>query len=168
MNICCSQGVTVEGFRNEVKKKGTNDYNTEEHIFSKIRLIANEELDLWPGALLEGFFGKLETIALLPSDEKAAAYDKLTKKLTKFFDALPLTTFSREDLTKKLSDLLSLPVWKHRYELYAAWILTTIDLALANDDTELHHDNGTLALLFRPTHIMSITTAKVSWNFGPK
>jgi hypothetical protein len=59
----------------------------------------------------------------------------------------------------ELEALLSLPLWKHRSELYSVWIATEIIQALADHDIEIHHDHGVIEFPFTPTDIATIHSA---------
>jgi hypothetical protein len=57
---------------------------------------------------------------------------------------------------ESLTEALSLPIWKKRYELYSAWIFTRFLAALPGHDIELHHEDGCLRFAFRETLLATV------------
>ncbi|GAB2472190.1 hypothetical protein [Jatrophihabitans fulvus] len=70
--------------------------------------------------------------------------------------AIPREKIFDRRRVKELTDVLGLPVWKFRYELYSAWLLTLIVDALTPDRVAVHVANGRLAFSFAGTHLASI------------
>lgn len=56
-----------------------------------------------------------------------------------------------ERLVEELTDVLSLPVWGRRHELYSAWVASQIDQALERSRLEFVVTGGALRFPFRPT-----------------
>jgi hypothetical protein len=71
-------------------------------------------------------------------------------------DKLPTRKFLIDASINGLDSVLSLPIWKQRYELYSVWIATEIIKALAGHDIEIHHDNGQIRFDFKETLIATI------------
>jgi hypothetical protein len=66
----------------------------------------------------------------------------------------------REQRVQELFELLSLPVWGRRHELYSAWLLTLILDALPEEDVVVHVSNGRLVFAFSGTHVASVNSGK--------
>lgn len=64
-----------------------------------------------------------------------------------------------EALVADVTDLLSLPSWGRRHELYSAWISSQLDEALAPDRAEFRVVDGVLRFPFAATHLADITVA---------
>jgi hypothetical protein len=95
-----------------------------------------------------------------------AAYDQATKKqqaqvrteLSTFFENHRRRRMKQDIDISDLEQILSLPIWKKRYELYSAWIVTLLLKALEGHAIELEHDNGRISFSFRETlmaHVLS-------------
>lgn len=80
--------------------------------------------------------------------------------LNAFISKYPRVPLEMEIELSDFDSILSLPIWKKRYELYSVWIATEIIKALHGHDIELHHDNGQIAFAFRETLIATIHSAK--------
>ncbi|MCD9576245.1 hypothetical protein [Flavobacterium soyae] len=159
---CRMYGTTVKDFRNAVRSSPKSSINRDDNLLADKWLLYYAELDYWPKIFLEQLFGKIQEIKNLHIAEHNAAFDKFSEKLDEFLSSLNQNrkTVKRKQLTEKLLDLLSLPIWKYRYELYAVWILTVIDRVFTDYEVDLHHEEGKLALLFKETHIATIKTAR--------
>ncbi len=58
----------------------------------------------------------------------------------------------------QLEKLLSLPAWKHRYDLYAVWVATAVLGALPDHPLEIHTDRGALPFAFKPHLLATVET----------
>ena len=58
-----------------------------------------------------------------------------------------------------IEQILSLPIWKRRYELYSAWVLTRMLASLVGHQIELHHEGGKISFAFRETLMASIVSS---------
>ena len=58
-----------------------------------------------------------------------------------------------------LESVLSLPIWKKRYELYSVWIATEIIRALEGHDVKIHHDNGRMDFGFHETEVATVRSS---------
>lgn len=114
------------------------------------------EMDNWAANMITSMYSTVEHLKSEPASAPENAAE-LTKALTSFFKDMPETEI--EDTIKELVDLLNLPVWKKRYELYSTWILSGLDKVFLGYNRTLHHDKGVLLLRFKGTHLMTISTA---------
>ncbi|OJW32095.1 MAG: hypothetical protein BGO54_16915 [Sphingobacteriales bacterium 46-32] len=114
------------------------------------------ESDFWPGTFLDMMFLTLEDIEVLPDIERQKEYEQLGKKLEMYLNTLPIQQHETDVFLKELIDLLNLPVWKRRYELYAAWVLTLIDKSFTSMSTVFHSVDEKLILSFRATHLATV------------
>jgi hypothetical protein len=55
-----------------------------------------------------------------------------------------------------LDDVLSLPVWQRRHELYAVWVASLITRTLGPLGVDFHCPGGVLSFPFKATHLASI------------
>ena len=113
--------------------------------------IAQSETDFW----LRSHVGYLANIRQLPDDE----VQKLAAKAVEKFAPFPRRRVPGRIEVKDLERLLSLPVWKQRYETYGVWIATRIVASLDDHDVVVHSDNGELKFAFGEARIADIETA---------
>ena len=117
------------------------------------------ESDRWTAFMVEAIFGRVEYINRLKGTEKNKAANELHQSLENYFDGLPTSEKELEDLVEDLTELLNLPIWKKRYELYSTWVMAAMDQALTTYNREVHHLNGVLRFNFSPTRLMTVQSA---------
>jgi hypothetical protein len=59
-------------------------------------------------------------------------------------------------LNQRLVELLSLPLWKLRYDLYSSWVATRVAQAFVDKPVRLHSSNGRLVFSFSGTHLGTV------------
>lgn len=94
-----------------------------------------------------------EGIRRVPKSERALASAAIVSEVAALFRELPLVTEEQPDFRMVLQDILDLPIWSHRHELYSAWVLTRIDDALQAHVPIVHHHDGVLRFDFKATHL---------------
>jgi len=114
--------------------------------------------DRWPESMLKGVFGFVENLLSVPPNKRLEEADHIIGELQELFSSLPRWEGRRESLIKELLELLNLPIWKKRHELYQTWVLTQIDKALKDYQRTIHHVDGRLILSFSGTHIGAVET----------
>jgi hypothetical protein len=113
--------------------------------------IAQSETDFW----LRSHIGYLANIRRQPELELIEVASKLVEQFAMF----PRRRIPGKIEVKQLERLLSLPVWKQRYETYGVWIATRIIESLDDHMVLLRSDNGELKLAFSEARIADIETA---------
>lgn len=113
--------------------------------------IAQSETDYW----LRSHVGYLANIRLLPEMELQELAAKVAEKLAPF----PRRRIPGKIDVKNMERLLSLPVWKQRYETYGVWIATQIVGSLVDHDVVILSDNNELKFAFGEARIAEIKTA---------
>ena len=116
--------------------------------------------DRWPESMLRGLFGSIEKLIEIPKAERMVEAQPIIQQIQELFSTLPRWEGEREVLIKELLELLNLPIWNRRHELYQTWVLTQIDKATENYQRTIHHVNGALILRFSGTHVGTIETEK--------
>ena len=58
-----------------------------------------------------------------------------------------------------LESVLSLPIWKKRYELFAVWVAAEIIRTLEEFEVKLHHDDGRMEFGFREAKVASLMSS---------
>ncbi|MFM9329897.1 hypothetical protein [Paenibacillus mesotrionivorans] len=72
--------------------------------------------------------------------------------MSSLLERIPRTLRNKSMLTRELLSFLELPVWKKRYDLYAAWISTQIMIAMDPNMTYIH-ENGVVTFSFSRNHL---------------
>ncbi|NQX56850.1 hypothetical protein HQN86_24750 [Pedobacter panaciterrae] len=113
--------------------------------------------DHWPYLLIQSIFEIIERLSpgILNIEP---ARNELAEKLNTFMATASISRDEQQELLTELANLLSLPVWKQRHELYAAWILSLMDKTLEEYPSSIHHNNGLLSLSFSATRLISYET----------
>lgn len=116
--------------------------------------IAQNETNLW----LRTFVVALSAAATLLKPEELEFVGGQLDALLGPFPTKP-HEFNRS--FRDLESVLSLPIWKKRYELYSVWIGTEIVRALTADghDLTLHHESGRIAFAFRETPLATVRSS---------
>ncbi len=110
--------------------------------------IARHETDRW----FRSFVVALSAASQLPESELTAIgeeFDVIT-------DRFPVRHLQVDVSVADLESVLSLPVWKKRFDLYSVWIATDIIRSLKGHDIEIHHDHGRIAFAFKDTTVATI------------
>jgi hypothetical protein len=96
-----------------------------------------------------------------------AAYGKATKtqqrevvrQLTAHFKKRQRRRMKQGIDIGDVEQILSLPAWQKRYELYSAWVFTLLLKALEGHVIELEHDKGRISFSFRETLMARVLSA---------
>lgn len=116
--------------------------------------------DRWPESMLRGLFGFTEKLIEIPEAERPEEAQPVIQQIQGLFSNLPRWEGEREVLIKELLELLNLPIWNRRHELYQTWVLTQIDKALEDYPRTIYHVNGALILRFSGTHVGTLETER--------
>ncbi|HEY4368739.1 MAG TPA: hypothetical protein VGN07_16010 [Steroidobacteraceae bacterium] len=109
------------------------------------------ESDYWLGQTLKGLF---EATHLPTVDRQGIEQD-----LKDLISSVPTCSVEMDVTVPILEDIVRLPIWQKRHELYAVWVATLIVSALGEHDLKLHHDNGRIEFAFRETLLASVLTS---------
>ncbi|MBT2785700.1 MULTISPECIES: hypothetical protein [unclassified Halomonas] len=122
----------------------------------EFRNISQNETDYW----LKTFVVAISAATSLSNAELRKLGEELGS-ITSRFHTRPLEV---SVTIKDLESVLSLPIWKKRYDLFSVWIATEIIRALNAHDVEIHHDNGRIAFSFHETHIATVHSSLDSFR----
>lgn len=112
------------------------------------RNISQNETDHW----LKTFVVAMSAATSLPDTELR----KLGEELDSITDRFPTRPLEVNVAINDIESVLSLPIWKKRYDLFSVWIATEIIRSLNDHDVEIHHDNGRIAFSFKETLVATI------------
>lgn len=76
-----------------------------------------------------------------------------TQFMSHLLDRIPKTIRNISILTQELFSFLNLPIWKKRYDLYAAWVSSQIMNAFDDSSMKYIHEDGTITFSFSRTHL---------------
>jgi hypothetical protein len=129
-------------------------------------------------ALIERVWGFLE-VSIRSLEEEAAAADSaafdadsirtivrgayllstggntLGQRLAPILDRIPSRPVDVSVLLEDLDEILSMPVWKRRHEVYSVWVGSRVVDALGEKAT-VHASDGTILFSFRATHLATL------------
>jgi hypothetical protein len=137
--------------RQALEERGRSNPDLPSSDFWGAQSLRNFESDFW----VKGRVLDLAAWHDAPADRQRAVTESLIKQL----QDLPKRVGRLKVTIQDIDEILSLPIWKRRYELYSAWVLTSILHALAGHSVELHHDHGVIAFSFRETLMASILSS---------
>ena len=83
--------------------------------------------------------------------------ESIKNDLASFFEDVDLTKkITINEKVEILEEILELPFWDKRYELYSVWVFTQIYKATKNYGLKVHTKNNTLAFPFKETHLATL------------
>lgn len=136
------------GFRDEAVQAGVADFWT-------LAELAQIESDYWLSAAV-GWLSKMRS-AEARSDEAV-----LQAMMGEIDRLLPPGSVPTRQTLAALEDILDLPVWKHRHDLYAVWLGSQIFRALRSDGWRFSFNlsAGRLEFAFRGVHLATLTKGR--------
>lgn len=142
----------VVGYRQAYDEtKGRRETVRDEHRRNERDEFWKAELDCWTCQFLETVARTASTFHHT-SDMKEVT-DKMVENLERYFATVEVTKITITQIVNSLIEILNLPFWKRRHELYAAWVSTQIVEALEDRDIEFQIENNTLSFSFGGSHI---------------
>ena len=109
------------------------------------------ESDGWAGSAVRALWGIAE------AEPDAASQEALAEAHRNLADDLPTVTRVFDERHKELQEILCLPVWRYRHELYAAWVGARLVNALEAVPTHVHHMEEEILFRFSGTHLATST-----------
>lgn len=124
-----------------------------------IRDLYLTESDLWVSAMAEWLL-RLRAAVLSPRVDRALLVAKIVKEVDAIIPPADGPTSLIEQLQSRLDEILNLPIWKRRNEVYAVWIGSQIWQALKNAwDFRFHVHDDTLSFAFGGVHLATLIGA---------
>ena len=122
----------------------------------------NDGLDLWTIAQNETDHWLRSTVEILGNLVAGSEAEKAQfgTELCARYKMLSRRRLNVRMDVQDLVQLLSLPVWRKRHELYAVWIATEILAAAEGHDINVNHAEGELRFAFRETRVADIVSAR--------
>lgn len=147
LNILIDECSGYSNVRKESRKFGycgeliKNDATLE----GKLKLFGLVDSDNWAENIVSVVYSTVERIKENDSQEMVK---QLEDQLQKIIEEINLEPYTVENERENLIEILNLPIWKHRYELYAAWIFTQIINALDISKASINSEQGVLEFSF--------------------
>ncbi|TYC78784.1 hypothetical protein [Novosphingobium sp. BW1] len=114
--------------------------------------IAQSETDYW----LRSHVGYLANILQRPASDIEELAALTSEKLAPF----PRRRVPGRIEIKEIERLLSLPVWRQRYETYGVWIAALIAGSLEDHELNIHADAGQLRFSFNEAKIVDVVSTR--------
>jgi hypothetical protein len=92
-------------------------------------------------------------------DLTSAELQRIGAELEDLVARYPTRYLDAEVSMSQFEEVLRLPVWQQRHELYAVWVATEVVDGLQQHTIKLHHDGGRLEFAFRETLLATVLTA---------
>lgn len=104
--------------------------------------------DYWPNSFAETVCLAIEAVVDHKDDERAEAGAHLAAAIHTGFERPPRLERTRVSLEQDFRDLVNLPIWKRRHELYSVWVAGRIADAMQELSWEWRPDGDTLRFSF--------------------
>jgi hypothetical protein len=115
--------------------------------------------DYWPNSFAEHVGLAVEAVNYHTSEEKSERAARLAAAMRTGFDRPPRYERTRVSLEQDFRDLVNLPIWKKRHELYAVWVASRIADALRDLSWEWHPDGDTLRFHFAGVELATLRSS---------
>lgn len=112
--------------------------------------------DFWPNSFAEIVCLGVEAVNDHTDAERPEATTRLARAIRIGFDHPPRHERTRVELERDFRDLVNLPIWKKRHELYAVWVASRIAEALRDLSWEWHPDGDTLSFPFAGVELATL------------
>ncbi|MGQ2981883.1 hypothetical protein [Flavobacterium sp.] len=124
-----------------------------------VHRLATATHDRWPVTFLRRLFYRLESLQGLSHTQRDGDSVIWAEQIAAFFEKHGVHAQKQIDLVQELQDILKLPIWQKRYELYSVWILALMDEVLLNyPGYTVHHAEGQLIIKFKATKLATFET----------
>jgi hypothetical protein len=112
--------------------------------------------DRWPRETVRALTQLSEALS---QDVSEPAARELISLLKTTVDSISTPPEPVEVLLSTIENVINLPIWQRRHELYAVWIAAKITSQFPSELVEFHPVDGMLSFPFRATHLASIGPA---------
>ncbi len=140
-------------YRNRVptdKRPGSGD--------SRYTQFWQDETDCWLGAFVRSICNLLTRFRVSPESEHGEIASFFARELERCLAQCDMIQVEMEKKLQSVIDILNLPFWKKRYELYSVWVSTQILQAFPEEDVHFHVEDNTLRFSFGGSHIATFNS----------
>lgn len=121
--------------------------------------------DFWPNTFADNLSLAIEAVNKHRPEQRDASAHRLVQAIDKGFDRPPQSERTRTTLEKDFQDLVNLPIWKKRHELYAVWVGSRIADALRDFSWEWYPDGDTLRFSFSGVELAALSSDRAKHVF---
>ena len=114
--------------------------------------------DLWLNSFGKSVCLAVEAVISRLGEHRANPAAQLATAIQNGFQRPPRAERTRISLEQDFRDLVNLPIWKKRHELYAVWVASRIADALGDLSWEWYPDGDTLRFSFSGAELATIST----------
>jgi hypothetical protein len=114
--------------------------------------------DFWPNTFAENVCLAIEAVKNQEDEGRPSAASQLGGAIQAGFERPPRTERTRVTLEQDFLELINIPIWKKRHELYAVWVGSRIADALSDLSWDWHPDGDTLRFSFSGVELATIST----------
>lgn len=138
--------------RNDLRQAQESNGVNDSYERWPLQLLYHLDLDWWTRNTIVAI-DDIENKILENQTEEPPEGNEIVEKLQEVFDSVPVRNEDMERAVRALEDLLKLPIWEKRYELYAAWITTVIKEALQDKRPRIHTYEDEILFSFSGSHL---------------
>ena len=121
----------------------------------------NGKMDRWARLFAEEAYLVADDLSKLQGGDLHSRAEQVTQQLASVMEAVPSTVRDIETVEREIEELLSLPIWKRRHDLYSVWVLARIVEALGGVTAlSFHHEGDVFVIRFSGTHIATLDSVR--------
>jgi len=122
---------------------------------SQYQEILQSETDYWLRNILNQILTMAEDYPTMNEKEQ----NHICNIVNDILKVIDKKSYQKEISVKSLQEILKLPVWKHRYEVYSIWVFSQIIEALSTLNVRIISENGKLSFSFSGRELASINNS---------
>lgn len=154
VDACKEAGPTYDDLsRSFAREWDTADLPEDERMRSAFRHASH---DVWGNSFASMVEAAINHVETLPSPKRDRQARRAAEILANVLDQVPVVSGVKETLERSFLDLLNLPIWKRRHEVYAVWVGSRIMRALPDNCRDWHPDGDTLCFPFSGAHLATL------------
>jgi hypothetical protein len=150
-------GTTYREFEGRLRELPWDDHEGKEEVEETAddrgderprRTFVTAAHDFWPNFFVKQVCLGVEAVNDHADEEKPKWAARLATAIRTGFDRPPRRERTLSSLERDFHDLVNLPIWRKRHELYAVWVASRIAESLRDLSWEWHPDGDTLRFSF--------------------
>ena len=119
-------------------------------------LLYRIDQDYWAASVISGISGIASYVSGLSKSAPEETARAISSELGYLLEQIPRGISERTTLQNRLKDILSLPFWQKRHELYSVWIFSQILSAVEHLEPRVHVVGENLSFSFSGTHLATL------------
>lgn len=118
----------------------------------------NAEIDRWIGSYVRTICNLLIFFQISDPEQHATFAASASQEISHIISRCPMNHVTMEEIRRAVEDILNLPFWKKRYELYSVWTCSQILSAFPQNGVLYHVKDNTLSFSFSGSHIATLSS----------